>query len=495
MLGHRHVAWLSVGEDVTQRARGEKSGRLARTFGVLAFLVAIGAATATGLAVGGTSKAAIVLPMAMGVGLLLTALAITRFSTYVAMMLVIRASIDLAKLSGKAAGETATNTAAARALDPSSLLAVLFLLAAAVWLVARYRAGRWVPASGVRRALLLFGAAATVSVIGSGNHLASALEDMRILSVVAMFVVLEQLMDNESTLRRLLAATFLSAVFPLVLTAAGFLTGQPRAEAKGSFTRLIGTFNQSNDFGRYLMLIVIMGVALYPYLEPRLRRPMLFLLVGSGGCLVLTYTRSAQVGCVAGLLIVGLVQSKRLLAVLLIGGVTVLLFVPALSSRFSSVTQTQVTTGDRTGNSLIWRLNYWTEVLPLANSSPFTGIGLTQTQYQTDEAKQPHNDFLRTYVETGIIGFVAYLSLVISLVALGWRAVKRSRPATFGRGVAAGFMGCAVAFVGVSLVANVISNVVVLWYFFTFAAAASSVARRATGAHAPSPALTLPSAG
>lgn len=469
------------------------SGPLARAFAAVGCVVAVAAAAATGMAVGGPSKTAIVLPLAVATGLLLTALAITRFSTYVAMMLVIRASIDLAKLSGKAAGNTATNTAGSRALDPSSLLAVLFLLAAAIWLAAQYRSGRWVPASGVRRALFFFGAAATVSVIGSGNHLSSALEDLRILSVVAMFVVLEQLMGDEATRRRLLAATFVSAVFPLALTAGGFLSGHPRAEAKGSFTRLIGTFNQSNDFGRYLMLIVIMGVALYPYVVVKWRRPVLFLLVGSGACLLLTYTRSAQVGCILGLLIVGLVQSKRLVAILLIGGACGLLFVPALSSRFSTVTQTQSTTGTNSGNSLIWRVNYWTEVLPLANSSPLTGIGLTQTQYQTDQAKQPHNDFLRAYVETGLIGLIAYLSLVVSLLALGRRAVRRTAPGTFDRGVAAGFLGCAAAFTGVSLVANVISNVVVLWYFFTFAAAASAVSRGA--AHSPARALALSGPG
>ncbi|MBV8693438.1 MAG: hypothetical protein JOY57_17400 [Actinobacteria bacterium] len=44
--------------------------------------------------------------------------------------------------------------------------------------------------------------------------------------------------------------------------------------------------------------------------------------------------------------------------------------------------------------------------------------------------------------------------------------------------MAIGFLGCAVAFLAVSVVANVISNVVNLWYFFTFAAAASAVVHR-----------------
>jgi O-antigen ligase len=117
-------------------------------------------------------------------------------------------------------------------------------------------------------------------------------------------------------------------------------------------------------------------------------------------------------------------------------------------------------------------------VLPLANSNPVTGIGLRVTQFQTDQAKQPHNDFIRAYVETGIIGFVGYVSVMVALVALGRRAVRAAPAASLDRGVAAGFFGCALAFLAVSLVANVISNVVNLWYLVAFAAAASAVVRR-----------------
>ena len=43
---------------------------------------------------------------------------------------------------------------------------------------------------------------------------------------------------------------------------------------------------------------------------------------------------------------------------------------------------------------------------------------------------------------------------------------------------AAGFLATAVAFVAVSAVANVISNVVVLWYLFAYAAVAAAIAHQ-----------------
>jgi putative inorganic carbon (hco3(-)) transporter len=295
---------------------------------------------------------------------------------------------------------------------------------------------------------------------------------------VAMFAVLEQMMVDRGARKQLLLAAFLSLVFPLAFTAFGFLTGHPRTETKGSFLRITGTFNQSNTFGRYLMLMVIFGFALYPHVSKRLKLPLAALLAGCTGFLLLTYTRTAILGAVIGLVVVGLVQSKRLLLGLVVVAVCSLALVPQLSSRFASVTELSSSGGQPSGNSLVWRLNYWTQVLPLANANPVTGIGLNMTQYNTDAAKQPHNDFIRAYVEMGLIGLGAYLALLIALVGLGRRAVRASPPGTLDRGVAAGFLGCAVAFVAVSASANVTSNVVNLWYLFTFAAAASAVVRQ-----------------
>ena len=445
-----------------------------------AVFVAAALAARSGLAVGGASKSAVVLPLAAGVGIALGLLALTRFQAYVMTMLVLRSSLDLAKISGRTAGNTSVS-GSSRALDPSSVLAVLFLLAAALWLAAQYRAQGRLPGSTLRRTLVLFFLAGLISVAGSGNATQSSLECLRICSVVVMFVVLEQMMLDPRKMKQILTAAFLSAAFPLLYTTYGFLTGHPRSETKGSFTRIVGTFNQSNDYGRYLMLIIIMAAAVYPHLSRRLRLVVAAGMVPAAAYLFLTYTRSALVATAVGLLVVGFFQSKRIIVGLFVAGLAGLMIVPSLSGRFSDLTKyqaKQVTSSTNSGNTLAWRLSYWTEVLPLANHNPVTGIGLNMTQYNTAQAKQPHNDFIRAYVETGIIGFIAYCAMMIALIQLGRRAVRAVPQRSLDRGVAIGFLACALAFMAVSLVANVISNVVNLWYFFAFAAAASAVLRR-----------------
>src|SRR5437764_4408279 len=238
-----------------------------------AVFLAVILAAASGLAAGEGSKSALVLPIAIGAGLILAVLALTRFQLYVMVMLVTRASLDLAKLSQRTAGTTSVG-ASSRALDPSSILAVLFLLAAGVWLAAQYRHQGSLPGSPLRRALVLFLAAGAVSVIGSNNITSSALETLRICAVVVMFTVLEQMITSINKAKQILLAAFLATVIPLVYTTYGFLIGHPKSDLKGGFTRISGTFNQSNDYGRFLMLMVIMGAALYPHLERTWRRLM-----------------------------------------------------------------------------------------------------------------------------------------------------------------------------------------------------------------------------
>lgn len=463
---------------VPQTARGDVA---TTAITVLAVLVTAATAAVSGTMAGTNSKMAIILPLTALVGAALCVLALTRFKVFVMCMLVMRASMDLAKLSVGGEGPTtatATTTAnqqvAARGLDPSSILAVVFIGAAIIWLAAQHRQQGHLPGSPLRRAFVVFFAAGAISIIGAANPAVVALESMRILAVVLMFVVLEQMMADDRAMRQLLLAVFLSLVFPLAFTTFGFLTGHPLSEEKGGFLRITGPFLQSNTFGRYLMLMIIFGVAIAPYLDKRFRRPLIGLLALSSVFLVLTYTRTAIVGVVLGLLVVGFIQSKRLLAGMVVIILCALLVVPELSSRFTGLSSSSSFYGPA-NNSLTWRLSYWTEVLPLANRNPVSGIGLGMTSRQTDQEKQPHNDFVRVYVETGLIGLGAYIALLISLVTLGRRAVRASPRRSLERAIGAGFLGCVLAFIADSVSANVISNVVTLWYLFAFAAAASAV--------------------
>ncbi|MGN6782113.1 MAG: O-antigen ligase family protein [Marmoricola sp.] len=451
---------------------------------VLVVLVAAGAVV-SGFSFAKGDKTLAVLPVIAVVAIGLGLMALTRFSAFVLLLLAVRPALDLFKLSSNATGTAVGNTASQRGLDPSSIVGVLFLLAAVVWLAGRARSGQLVPGSRLRTAMFAFLATCVLSVVASVQPQASALEALRIATVVMMFVVLEQLITSRAAMIRVMVTCYVALLVPLGYTVFGMLTGSPSSEVRGSFTRLTGPFNQSNTFARYLAFLLIFGIAVYPYVKPRLKLLFGAMLALSSVFMLLTLTRTAILGSVAGLVVLAVAQKRKVL----IGGLVAmalaaLIALPGLAARFGTLDAGSTPQGTPTGNTLVWRLHYWTEVIPLANSNPVTGIGLASTQYETDAAKQPHNDFIRAYVETGLLGLACYVSMLAALVGSARRAVQRAPKGSLESGVAAGALGCAVCFVLGSMAANVMSNVVSLWYLIAFAAAAAYVSRTyAPGPH------------
>jgi putative inorganic carbon (HCO3(-)) transporter len=444
---------------------------------VAAALLAAATAVVAALAMDGGHRMRVVLPLAAAAGVLVAVLALTRFAAYVLLMLAVRSCVDLFKLSGPTAG-TGSDGGSVRVLDPSTLVGVLFLVAAGLWLAAQFRARGRLNSSPLGVALLLVGATGAVSALGSARPQSSALDVLRVLTVVAMFLVLEQLLPDDRAVRRMLLAVYASLVLALGYTIVASLLGSPPSEVKGSFVRISGPFSQSTTFGRYLMFLVVFGFGVYRFLRGRARLALGVLLVVSLGFLVLTNTRGAIIGTALGLLVVALLhRSARLLAVLCVAGIAAVALVPAVGERFAQLSAVRDVGGDPTGNTLAWRMAYWSEIVSLANQNPVTGIGPNMTQRATEEAKKPHNDVLRAYVETGVLGLLAYLAMLLMCLHTAALALRRAPPGTLARGIAVGFAGCAVAFVAVSAASNVISNVVTLWYFVAFAAAASAVAR------------------
>ncbi|MFD0745127.1 O-antigen ligase family protein [Phytohabitans flavus] len=444
----------------------------------VAALAAAATAVVSAFAIDGGSRTLAVLPLAVAGGVLVGVLALTRFAAYVLLMLAVRPLLDLFKLSGPTAG-TGSDGGSARALDPSTLVGVLFLLAAGLWLAAQARAGKRAKTSPLGIALILVAATGAVSTLGSAQPQSSTLEILRILTVVAMFLVLEQLLPRRGMVRRVLFAVYLSLALALAYTLVMSLLGSPPSEVKGSFTRISGPFSQSTTFGRYLMFMVIFGCAIYRFLGRRAKVGLGVLLVLSLGFLALTNTRSAILGAAIGLVVVAVLhRSARLLVTLGLAAVAAIAVAPGVADRFAQLGEAREVGGGPTGNTLAWRADYWSQVVTLANRNPLTGIGPNMTQRETDEAKKPHNDFLRAYVETGVLGLLAYLGLIVLCLHTAALALRRAPPGTFDRGIAVGFAGCAVAFVAVSAASNVISNVVTLWYFVAFAAMAGLVAAR-----------------
>jgi hypothetical protein len=156
-------------------------------------------------------------------------------------VLVVRASLDLANANP---GGSATDLTA-RALNPASVFEMLFLVAAALWLTAQHRSGEMVPASPLRRALHVFVIAGLLGLVGTSSRGVSTAALGRILGAVMMFVVLERMMREPTTMHAILRARLSVRRLPLAFTLMGVISGPPRSEVNGDFAPLLGPFNHS----------------------------------------------------------------------------------------------------------------------------------------------------------------------------------------------------------------------------------------------------------
>lgn len=402
--------------------------------------------------------------------LVLGALAVYRFEWFVYAVLALRTCLDLTK-AGPGTG----------ALDATSLLSLAFMAAASLWLIAQRRSSGPAPASPIRSVAWVFLAAMTLSTLSSERPLVSLIDLSRHGSWVAMFLVVDRLVCDEGRTRRVLAAVAASALVPAAVGFVGAAQQQigPLMELKDGVLRLSSTFDQSNTFARYLMLLILMALAVQHHLT-RMRRSLV--LAGAGMCailLVLTYTRTAWLGVALGVFVIGLLQDRRLVVALVVVVAGAIVFVPDVTLRVVEVTAASTEYTD-TDDTLSWRLNYWLQVAPLVAHSPATGVGLDATKHVLEGGKEPHNDYLRMLVEAGAAGFGAYLGLLLSFVVAIVQGLRVTRGLE--RGVVVGFAGCVTAFAFASAGANIVSTISFMWYFMTFAALVTAAGRLASGA-------------
>lgn len=435
----------------------------------VAIAVAIVAAVMAGTGrAGGGARADVILPLVAALGVGLAWIAFTRFELFLVAILAARATLDALKLgsSGLAGGP---------AFDPAAMLSVAFLFAGLLWMAAQSREPL-APASPVVKPMAALVLTSTVSVVVSPNVTGAAVDVVKLATVVLILIVLNQVFLTPRAIRLILGAVVISSVVPMVAAAYQFVTNSGLHES-GSFSRVQGTFSHPNPFAIYLTLLIVMGAAVFRYLSPARKLLLLVFMGGWGACLLLTYTRSAWLATIAGVLVVGLFQGKRVVAVFGLVLIGLLFLVPSTAARFADLEREQTVSG-AAGNSLVWRIGYWKQAIDL-NHDPLLGNGLRSIKETTDIEKEPHNDFIRVFVETGVIGLLAYVWLIATLWRTGKRAIRNTAEGSFLHGVAVGFFGCVAAFVLLSIVSNVITQLVIFWYFAAFTAAAVAAPRLA----------------
>lgn len=364
-------------------------------------------------------------------------------------------------------------------LSPAAVVGGLLLVSSTVWLYQRRREGRLAPLSPVAKAFLTLAAVCIFGSLTSSTVFNSFNASLRIFSSALVLIVLEQIYrDRPGRIRPLLIAVFLSIIGPGLVGLGQFLGNKPVAPAYGPplpVGRIEGTFVHPNAFATYLVLILPLAVAMLPHVHRRLHRLALWaVLMAAATLLLFTYARAAWAAAIVAVVIVGVLQDRRIVAAVLTGVAVGLLTIPSIGARLSDLFKSHPYARTANPNSLSWRFAYWSNVLHLVPRSPVTGVGLDVVQRIEPDGLPPHDVYVQALVESGIVGLAAFVNLVVTAVRSLRGGLQRSYD-PLGRSVLVAALASSVGFLIQTFTENLYTQAVSQWYVLVPLAWAATV--------------------
>lgn len=312
---------------------------------------------------------------------------------------------------------------------------------------------------------------------------------LRIAAGVAVFLVVDLLLaTGRLSLTQLLQLVGLVSVVPLLYPLLG-VVGVPVTKEKDGISALKSVFFLSNNFGHFLVPLLVLGVAWALRSHGWQRRAALAYTAVVVVELVASQTRGAWLGAAIGVLLVCLLLNRRVALIGAVGLVVAALVVPAINQRIVDLAPDA--SDPYSESSFAWRLDQWQRLASEVTVNPVTGGGPGVSVRLT--GKEAHNDYLKAGAETGVFGFGVYLWFLGAALVTSWAAALRVRrlrrqsrdspqtpgPTPLAEAAFAAIAGYAVAVVVTSSAENLIDNLTFLWSALPLLAAAHWALRAA----------------
>lgn len=198
-------------------------------------------------------------------------------------------------------------------------------------------------------------------------------------------------------------------------------------EIKG---RVVSFFDNPNVFGEYLILLIILSVALI-FISKKYISKAFWLGVTAilGISMIFTYSRGCWIGLIIAIGIFLFFINKKLFLTAVIVGFISLFFLPeSIIGRIASV-------GNLADSSTSYRVFIWNGTIEMLKDFWVTGIGIgtdafnaiyPRYAYSAISAPHPHNLYLLIMSETGIIGIVVFVGVILSLFNKLLYVIKRT---------------------------------------------------------------------
>jgi O-antigen ligase len=351
--------------------------------------------------------------LAGGLGLTVPLLFAWRLEAGILAVVVARPSLDLF-------ADSSFGTVAGRHVNPASVIAVLVIAVAVPYMIEHRRDLTKAPATKPYLAFAVIAATGVAVAPGTGGAIT---EWLRLCSILVTYALAFLSTTSRAAVARLLAAIVLSGVLPALVGIAQFAAEGKRTI--GDYSRLTGTFLHPDPYGIYLALVVTVAIVVWLTGRPAHRWFVFGVLLILTTALIGSYTRTAWVMTVISIVLLGLIRFRWLLLAAPVAAAVLVLAVPSTASRFDDISSPSGNPNGP-GNSFDSRVMQWRIALPKAERKPLTGLGLATIVEESDFGQHVHSDYVRSLVETGILGFAAYVWLLLATLAGCVRTVCRT---------------------------------------------------------------------
>ncbi|MDZ4296410.1 MAG: O-antigen ligase family protein [Patescibacteria group bacterium] len=320
-----------------------------------------------------------------------------------------------------------------------------------------------------------------VTLIYSIDQEATLKEFVRMADLGLIFFIAHTVFRSPSQYRQLLGAILLSSAVPIAFGVYQYLGGMGLVDETIGVARIYGTFSHPNIFSLYLFILLPVVLISYLHLGGESWKRVAVVSLGALylAILLLTFTRIALVSLFVALAVITVFWRRKLLIPLVVAALVVVMGSPPLRTR---VTQTL---HPMPGDSITWRLTLWDDTVTQVlgderwwlgyGGDTFAAVAEHMRGERFGEYEAAHNDFIKFFVEGGLIGLAVYLFYLGALAHLLWKQYvaahgERRRAAVFLVLLA---VSSAMAVAGLS--DNVYKNTPLQWIFLALLGASLAV--------------------
>lgn len=240
----------------------------------------------------------------------------------------------------------------------------------------------------------------------------------------------------------------------------------------GDALRIKGTFALlgANEFAGFCVTMAIVGFALLIAVRmPKLLRALVAVgLASMVFCILYAYSRTAYVAVALGLICVLLAWRGRwkLMPLFIVLAIALPAVLPeSVVERYQSTS----VEADKQDESTRMRMVYWGIAWDSFVAHPVVGTGFNTFARRVNPFHMDtHNVYLRTLAEGGVIGALALLGLLLSLLSLCIKRLRKAPPGSWQYGIALGALGAWVALVVGNVFGDRFTYYPMIGYFWVY---------------------------